>query len=70
MKIIFRPLAVMNILPIPGLDGGRWFVTFIYRKILRRPLTRDAEEKINGTGMLVLFGLIILVTIADVFKLV
>lgn len=68
--LVSLTLAVINILPIPGLDGGRWFVTFIYRKILRRPLTRDAEEKINGTGMLVLFGLIILVTIADVFKLV
>lgn len=67
--LVSLTLAVMNILPIPGLDGGRWFVTLLYRKILRKPLTKDQEENINGTGMLVLFGLIILVTIADVTKL-
>lgn len=68
--LVSLTLAVMNILPIPGLDGGRWFVTFIYRKILRKPLTKEKEEEINGTGMLVLFGLIILVTISDIAKFV
>lgn len=68
--LVSLTLAVMNILPIPGLDGGRWFVTFLYRKVLRKPLTKDKEEQIYGIGMLILFGLIILVTIADVFKLV
>ncbi|NCU30313.1 PDZ domain-containing protein [Candidatus Saccharibacteria bacterium] len=68
--LVSLTLAVINILPIPGLDGGRWFVTLIYRKILNKPLSKDQEEKINGTGMLILFGLIILVTISDVTKLV
>lgn len=68
--LVSLTLAVMNILPIPGLDGGRWFVTLLFRKILRRPLSKDQEENINGTGMLVLFGLIILVTISDVIKLI
>lgn len=66
--IISLTLAVMNVLPIPGLDGGRWFLTALF-KVLRRPLTKEREEKIVATGMMVLFGLIILVTIADIGKL-
>lgn len=66
--IISLTLAVMNTLPIPSLDGGRWFVTALFR-VLKKPLTKDREEKIHGTGFMVLLGLIVLVTIADVVKL-
>lgn len=66
--IISLSLAVLNTLPIPGLDGGRWFLIALFR-VLKRPLTKEREEKIVGTGMMVLFGLIILVTIADVSKI-
>ena len=67
--LIALTLAVMNALPIPALDGGRWFVTFLYRKVLRKPLTREKEEKIHGTGFMVLLALIAIVTVADIFKL-
>lgn len=66
--IISLTLAVMNILPIPALDGGRWFVTALY-KLIKKPLTKEKEEKIQGTGFLVLMALIILVTVGDVAKL-
>lgn len=66
--IISLTLAVMNALPIPALDGGRWFVTALF-KVMKKPLTKDIEERIHGTGFMVLLGLILLVTIADVFKL-
>lgn len=65
--IISLSLAVMNTLPIPALDGGRWAVMTIY-KLRKRALTKEREESIQGTGMLVLFGLIILITIADIGK--
>lgn len=66
--IISLTLAVMNVLPIPSLDGGRWFVTALFR-VIKKPLTKDLEEKIHGTGFMVLLGLIVLVTVADVIKL-
>jgi regulator of sigma E protease len=66
--IISLTLAVMNTLPIPSLDGGRWFVTAMFR-LFKKPLTKDREETIHGTGFMVLLGLIVLVTVADVFKL-
>lgn len=66
--IISLTLAVMNALPIPALDGGRWFVTALFR-VMKKPLTKDIEETIHGIGFMVLIGLILLITVADVFKL-
>lgn len=65
--VISLTLAVMNILPIPALDGGRWFVTALYR-ILRKPLTQSAEERIHGTGFVVLMVLVIIISIVDIGK--
>ena len=65
--IISLTLAVMNALPIPALDGGRWFVTALYR-IMKKPLTKEREEKIHGTGFMVLMILIVVITVADVIK--
>ena len=66
--LISLTLAVMNILPIPALDGGRWFVTAVFR-LLKKPLTKEREEKIHGTGFLVLLLIVALVTVSDVAKL-
>lgn len=66
--VISLTLAVMNILPIPALDGGRWFVTALY-KAMKKPLTKEKEEKIHGTGFMVLMGLVVIITVADVVKL-
>lgn len=63
--IISISLAVMNILPIPALDGGRWFTMTLFR-IFRKKLTISREEKIQSFGFLVMMGLVILVTILDV----
>ncbi len=66
--IISLSLAVMNVLPIPALDGGRWFVTALFR-VFKKPLTKEREEKIHGTGFAVLMLLFVVITVSDVFKL-
>ncbi len=66
--IISLTLAVMNALPIPALDGGRWFVTALFR-VMKKPLTKQKEEKIHGIGFMSLMLLIIVITVADVVKL-
>jgi len=63
--VISLTLAVMNLLPIPALDGGRLFVTLLFRA-MKKPLTKEREEAIQGTGMLLLLGLMVLITILDV----
>ncbi len=66
--IISLTLAIMNILPIPALDGGRW-VTMVIFRLMKKKLTQEREEKIQMVGFSILMGLVILVTIADVTKL-
>lgn len=68
IALISLTLAIMNALPIPALDGGRLFVTLLYR-VLRKPLTPTAEERIHGTGFAVLMLLFVLITIVDVRRL-
>jgi regulator of sigma E protease len=65
IAIISLTLAIMNILPIPALDGGRLWITLAARAA-KRPLSPKREEIINLTGFVVLIGLIILITVVDV----
>ena len=67
--IISISLACMNVLPIPALDGGRWFMTFIFRALLKKPLSKELEENINGWSFIILMGLSVLVIILDFGKI-
>ena len=73
VALITLNLAVMNMLPIPGLDGGRLlFVTLssITRKIRGRAISPKFEAVVNGVGLLLLFGLMAFVTYNDIVRLV
>jgi len=65
IAIISLTLAIMNILPIPALDGGRLFSILLARLFGRR-LSARTEDMINGTGFLALMVLIVLISIVDV----
>ena len=69
IAIISLTLAIMNVLPIPALDGGRLFVTLLY-KALKKPLTKEAEERIHGTGFALLMVLFVVITIVDVNRFI
>lgn len=61
-------LGVMNLLPIPALDGGRLLVIII-ESLLSRRLPPKIEEKINTAGMLLLLALMVLILGNDLFNL-
>lgn len=65
--VIAISLAAINILPIPALDGGRWFWTAVFR-LFKRPLSAEVEERINGYGFLFLMLLFVVITIVDVTR--
>ena len=65
IAIISLTLAIMNILPIPALDGGRLFVSYLF-KILNKPLSAEVEDRIHGLGFLALMLLFVLITVVDV----
>lgn len=65
VALISLTLAIMNILPIPALDGGRAFVMLLFRA-LKKPLLPATEEKIHGIGFAVLMLLFVVITVVDV----
>jgi len=65
IAVISLTLAIMNILPIPALDGGRLFLMLTTRAV-KKPLSAKQEELINAAGFFLLIGLIVLVTMVDV----
>ncbi len=65
IAIISLTLAIMNVLPIPALDGGRLFVMLLYRA-LKKPLRQRTEERIHGTGFALLMLLFVVITVVDI----
>lgn len=66
--IISISLACMNVLPIPALDGGRWFlIAFFHWR--HKKLTAEIEEKVVSRAFLVLLVLIVAVTILDITRI-
>lgn len=63
--IISLSLAIMNVLPIPALDGGRFYVLLLSR-LFKRKLSQEMEERIVGTSFVFLLLLIALITVVDV----
>lgn len=63
--VLSLTLAIMNVLPIPALDGGRLFVTLLFRA-LKKPLTKEREEAIQTVGFTALMLLVIIITVVDV----
>ena len=66
-------LAVMNMLPIPALDGGRvlfLLLTTAYEAVFRKKLNPKYEALVNGIGMIVLLGLMAVILFKDIFTIV
>lgn len=66
-------LGVMNLLPIPALDGGRLFfliIEAIMKKVFKKEVDREKEGLINFVGIALLLGLMVLVMFNDIRKIV
>lgn len=61
-------LAIINLLPLPALDGGRILFVFI-RKITGKMISDDLEGRIHMIGMMLLFALMIFATWNDIVRL-
>jgi regulator of sigma E protease len=66
--IISINLALINLLPIPALDGGRLLFVII-EAIIRRPLNPRIAERVNFVGFALLILLMIVISAHDILKL-
>jgi len=65
---ISASLAVINILPIPALDGGRVFLLSVQR-FTGKALSPEGEARVHLIGFALLIGLMIVITVFDVQRL-
>lgn len=62
-------LGVLNLLPLPALDGGR--LVFILIEIIRgKPISREKEGMVHTIGILLLMALMVFVMFNDVLKII
>ena len=67
--LISLNLAVINLLPVPALDGGRLLFVII-ESITRRPIKPVVARSMNQVGFILLLGLMAFITFHDILKLV
>ena len=73
MAFIGVNVAVLNLLPIPAMDGGRIlfiFITWIIEKFTRKNLDPKYEGYINTGAFVLLIGLMVIVLYNDVMKII
>ena len=69
MTVITVNLGIVNMLPFPALDGGR-FVMLLIEAIFRKPVPRKIEGIINGAGLVLLLALMAVITFKDIWVLI
>ena len=62
-------LGVINIIPFPGLDGGRLFFVLV-GGIFRRRLSPQVEAAVHAVGFVLLIALLVVVSISDIRRAV
>ena len=67
--LISTNLGLVNLLPLPALDGGR-LVFLIVEGIRRKPIPRDKEGLVNLAGLLMFFMLFIVLTWHDIARII
>lgn len=67
IALISVNLGVVNLLPIPGLDGSR-LLFLLVEAIRRRPVKREMEGAIHAAGFILLMGLMIVLTYKDIMS--
>ena len=60
-------IGVLNLLPIPALDGGR--IIFVLLELFRIKVNKKWEENLHKFGMVVLLFFIVMISVNDVWKL-
>ncbi|MBR2370939.1 MAG: site-2 protease family protein [Clostridia bacterium] len=67
--VISINLGVMNLLPIPALDGGHLVFNFLELIAGRPVVKRETENAIHAIALLILLGFIVIISVKDVFRL-
>lgn len=67
--VISLNLGLINLLPLPALDGGR-LVFLLVEAVRRKPVKPEYEGWVHAAGFVLLMGLIVLITFRDIARLI
>lgn len=67
MALISINIGILNLLPLPALDGGR--IVFVLLEMIGIKVNKKIEEKVHLVGIVLLLALIIFVSTNDIFNL-
>lgn len=66
--ILSLNIGIMNLLPLPALDGGR-LIFLIVEGIRRKPVPPEKEGMVHAIGLMLLFALILFITYKDILRI-
>lgn len=66
LALLSLNLGLVNILPFPALDGGR-LLFIVIRGVTGNMISDETENRINYAGIMILFMLMIVITVKDVY---
>ncbi len=69
MAMISLNLGIVNLLPLPALDGGR-LLFIVIRALAGGRISDDAEARVHMVGMILLMGLMIFLIFKDTFQFI
>jgi regulator of sigma E protease len=62
-------LGVVNLLPLPALDGGR-LLFLLWEGITRKPVPQKYEGYVHAAGFFLLMGLMAVITFSDILRII
>ncbi len=68
MILITVNLGIVNLLPLPALDGGR-LLFLIWEGITRKPVPQKYEAYVHAAGFILLIGLMVVITFHDIWRI-
>lgn len=68
LALLSLNLAILNVLPIPALDGGRLFF-IVWEAVTRRKISPTVEAYAHAVGMIFLLALIAFITFHDLLRI-
>lgn len=67
MAMLSMNLGIVNLIPIPALDGGKIFINLI-ELVRRKPLKQETETYITLAGVAIMLVLMVAVTWNDIMR--
>ena len=69
MVMLTVNLGIVNLLPLPALDGGR-LLFLIWEGVTRKPVPQKYEGYVHAAGFVLLLGLMVVIAFNDILRIV